>query len=1858
MEALQHAVEGFRLSPQQERLWLLAQRDPEGDYGSRCAVELRGAVDPERLRRALEAAAAAHEILRTRFERLPGMGIPVQVVEEAGGIAWRVTDLAGAGDVSGEAAEAELRRRLAGGTGRRLSAEGEEVLEADLLRLAADRAVLFLRLPALCADSRSLGNLFSGLVRGYAAGGPGPEGEAAEVPYIQFSEWQNELLDDPEGADHWRARDPSLGRPLRFAFEADLHRLPPFRPAAAALALPAETAAGLAGLAAAAGVPAAAVLLAAWLAFLSRLAADAEPLAGYLFEGRDHELLAAAVGLFARWVPVRVPAPEEVPFADLVGDVARAMEEACQHADSFLWGGGRDPRAEAGGFPAAAFELADWPADESAAGCAFSLLGRSAVCDRFKLKLAATRRGGLLSAELSYDASLLAREDVERVARQLGAVLDRLAAEPRTPVGELDLLTADERLRLVGELNATPPMTERTEMTSGEAVHRRFERQAALGPDRDALVCGDRRLTYGELNRRANQLAHRLRRLGVGPDVPVALCLERSLELVVGLLGILKAGGAYVALDPAQPRARLLLMLEDAAPPALVTQESLAGAFEACRGAAVRLDADLPSLELESVEDPDLPVFPEQLAYIVSTSGSTGRPKGVAVEHRQLAGYAGGVARTLGLPAGGSYATVSTFAADLGNTTVFPALCGGGCLHVVPAATASDAAGMAEYFRRHAIDCLKIVPSHLEALHAAAPAPFLPRLRLVFGGEALRREWAGRLAAAAGECKVFNHYGPSEATVGALTRPVEPGGLDARCPTVPLGRPLPGARVYLLDSRSRPVPRWTPGEIHIGGGGVSRGYFRRPDLTAERFVPDPLSGEPGARLYRTGDLGRFVADGDVEFLGRIDRQVKLHGFRIELDEIRSVLNRHPQVRDSVALVRRDPQGRELLVAYYVARQPADAAELRSFLSEVLLAETLPNVFVHLRRLPLTLNGKIDLEALPSLEEVRRQLKPSFAAPRTPVEEVLAGLWAEALGLERVGVRDDFFELGGHSLIATRLISRVRQVSGAELPLRSLFDHPTVEGLARQVEVAMRDGAPLEAPPIEPAPRDGGPLPLSFAQERLWLMHQLEPESVAYNMPGALRLTGGLAPAALAAALQEIVRRHEVLRTRFESGDGAPRQVVVPAWRPALPQVDLSGIAEEARWSEARRLAREEAERPFDLARLPLLRPTLLRLGEADHALLLTLHHIVADAWSIEVLTRELAELYGAGRAGRPAALPALPVQYADFAVWQRRWLAGEAFDSQLSYWRRQLSGAPESLELPADHPRPAAPSFRGAIHSVRLPLELLRNVEELSRTEKVTPFMTLLAAFATLLHRYTGQTDLVIGTDIANRNFLEIERLIGFFINNLVLRADLSGEPAFRDLLHRVREMSLQAFAHQDLPFDRLVHALRPRRQLARTPLFQVLFVLQPAPLSGFELPGLTVAPLDFGFAMAKFDLALFIRPAEDGLTLAFNYSTDLFESGTIARMAAHYERLLDGICRQPDARLNQLEMLTDMEKREREESNVNRLRSARRRTAEPAAAQELVRMEPHGDGIPLLVQPNVRDLDLVGWAQSQRDLLERKLAEHGAILFRGFEVDGVAGFERFAAGICPDLYGEYGDLPREEEGGKVYRSTPYPPDKSILFHNESSHMHRWPLKQFFCCVQAARQGGATPIVDCRKVYRALPPAVAERFERQGLIYVRTFADGLDVPWQEFFRTADRERVEAYCREAGLELLWRDDGLQTRQRSRAVAVHPRTGEKTFFNQLQLHHASCLEPEVRDSMRALFGEEAQPRNVLYGDGSPIEDAVMAEVSRVYEQLAVRLPWREGDVLMLDNMLAAHARDPYVGPRKIVVAMGEIVYDRSL
>jgi amino acid adenylation domain-containing protein len=795
---------------------------------------------------------------------------------------------------------------------------------------------------------------------------------------------------------------------------------------------------------------------------------------------------------------------------------------------------------------------------------------------------------------------------------------------------------------------------------------------------------------------------------------------------------------------------------------------------------------------------------------------------------------------------------------------------------------------------------------------AALPDADLPDLKqMTVGGEACPAERAAYWSRGR---RFFNGYGPTETAICAT---LATGWEPTQNP--PIGRPIANDRAYVLDARLQPTPIGVAGELYIGGVGVTRGYVNRPDVTATSFLPDPYSNEPGARMYRTGDRVRWLRDGQLDFLGRADGQVKIRGFRVELGEIETVLRQHGTLKDCHVMARESTPGQKRLVAYVVAEHdpPPTASELRDFVKSKLPDYMTPSAFVFMESLPRHVNGKINWRALPAPAASRADLHRELMPPRNATEEVVAGIWCELLQVSDVSVHDDFFELGGHSLLATQVVSRLRSTLEVEVPLRAFFKDPTVAGLADNVERIRRTAQGIPAPPLVKVVRDGH-LPTSFAQQRLWFFDQMEPGNLFYNLPNAIRLHGNLDEAALRRALTEIIRRHESLRTTFVKRDSEACQVIAAPSDVTLAVIDISDLPEAQREERTRDLATNDARTSFDLAHGPLFRVTLVRLAPTEHVLLATMHHIITDGWSMGgVFFRELAALYRAFAVGEPSPLPELSIQYADFAAWQRGWLQGEVLEQQLGYWREKLADTPP-LELPTDRPRLAEPQFRGNFQSMVLSAEFAAQLQQLSRKEGVTLFMTLLAGFQALLSRYSGQDDIAVGTPVAGRNRAEIESLIGFFVNTLVMRTDLAGDPTFKHFLGRVRETCLGAYDHQDIPFEKLVEELHPQRDLSRSPLFQVMFVLQNAPRSSMSLGDLTISRQEADRNItSRYDLTLSVTESERGLGVVVKYKRDLFDDGTMHRFLKYFQTLLEDIVANPERRLSELTLLNAEERQQ-----------------------------------------------------------------------------------------------------------------------------------------------------------------------------------------------------------------------------------------------------------------------------------------------------------------------------------------------------
>ena len=1261
---------------------------------------------------------------------------------------------------------------------------------------------------------------------------------------------------------------------------------------------------------------------AAWALLLSRYGRCRRVLFGVTVSGRPGDLpgVESMVGLFINTLPLRLEVPSDQPLSRWLAELQLRQAELGQYEYSSLaqlrqWS---EVPAELPLFESiVVFE--NYPVDRAMQELATLDGGlqvegvRALTQTNYPLTFVALPRRGL-TLQLLFDPERFAPPTIERMLRHLRNLLAAMVADPEARLDDLPLLTAPERQQLLewNDSGSTlPAYTSAAQILTAQAAH---------NPDGLALVCGEDAMSYRELDRRTHRLAHLLRHLGVGPETIVGLYIHRSLEMIVGLFGILKAGGAYLPLDPTEPAERLDFLLTDSRVSIVVSEEALAAGLPATVSEVICLDGERFANHAASEEDVGGVVGGivvgggDHLAYIIYTSGSTGVPKGVGVSHRNLLNYLSTVDGIVVDGAAFELPLSTRLIFDASLRQIFCPLLSGRAIWVLPeeVATHPDALLQALHQRRAAV--LSCVPSLwralLDEIELTDAIPPRGRLRrLILGGEEVTKDLLLRTRAHLPDLEVWNFYGPTETSVNATL-----GRLD-RGDAIHIGRPVANTRAHLLDDRLRPLPLGVGGELLVGGVAVARGYLHRPALTAERFVPDPSGIRPGTRLYKTGDLVRLSPQGTIQFLGRIDQQVKVRGFRIEPGEIARRVAEEPGVAEAVVRALGESSFERRLVAYVVPHPDGAPTEarLRSSLAAKLPQYMIPQAFVLLEELPRTATGKLNARALPTPEEAG---KPAAEreAPKTQVEEIVAQIWGEVLGIEGVTRQDNFFELGGHSLLATQVASRILRTLQVEFPLRALFEAPTLVELAAAIEDLMQADQPTATPAIEPRGHRRPPA-LSFAQQRLWFLNQLEPESPAYNLSAAYRLEGRFALDILRRALTEIVRRHEVLRTAFRSLRGQAIQVILPPPKtvPVLV-VDYRGLPSARRETACRRLATEQARRSFDLSRPPLFRTILVRWAEEEHVAFFVMHHIVSDGWSMRVFIRELRTLYESFVIAEPASLPELPVQYADYGEWQRGWLQGEALEAQLSYWTRQLEGSEAVLELPSDRPRPAVRSSEGATRSLVLGTSLGEELRALGVRHGVTLFMTCLAGFQALLCRHTGRDRVNLGTPIANRTRSVIEPLIGCFANTLVLRTDLSGNPSFKELLGRVREVTLGAYAHQDLPLERLTEELQPERSLSHSPLFQVMLVLQNLPHEDVVLPGLRLTSYRAPTHTTKFDMTLDLNDAGGGLSSFLEYSTDLFDGSTIRRLLGHLRTLLTAVVKDPNRRLAELPLLTRAE--------------------------------------------------------------------------------------------------------------------------------------------------------------------------------------------------------------------------------------------------------------------------------------------------------------------------------------------------------
>ncbi|MCI4061312.1 amino acid adenylation domain-containing protein [Micromonospora sp. R77] len=1435
------------MSFSQHRMWFLDRLD--GGSGTAYVTtpmwRVHGPLDRARLAAALDTVVARHDALRAVFLERDGTPRVVLARSIDVPVDWRTAS--SADEVTAQAgAEAERPFDLTTGP----------LLRVVVWRLSDTEHVLLAAMHHIVSDGWSV-NLFARELAAAYADEPLPE---LPVRYVDFAEWQRRELDgDRLGADldYWRRQLTGLPA-LTLPTDRPRPEQPSHAAATTEIVIGPELVAGLHRLGREHGATLYMTLLAAFQVLLGRWSGQHDFGIGSPVAGRSRPEVENLIGLFVNTVVVRARLAGDPTFAELLGRVRDDALDALDHQEvpyERVVRELRPERPDTDSLIDAWFAMQNVPGDGPSAGpLRFTDFETDRPKALFAVSLFAQPRGDELAMTIVYRSDLFDAATIGRLAQRWRALLAAVVADPGTRVGALELPAAETALlRRFGAAEEPGRVVDPV-----VAFTDRVRRDGAAV----AVLAGDETVSYAELDARANRVAWWLRERGVRPETPVGIRLPRGVDLLAAVLGVLKAGGAYVPLDPSWPAERVDFVRADA-------------------GLEILLDGPLPDGGRD--DDLGLAVDAAQLAYVIYTSGSTGRPKGVGVPRGAMAAHVSRMRRRFGLGPADRVLQFAALAFDASIDQVFPALSCGAAL-VLPDHGLVAPATLLPLLDRHDVTLANLPPAYFGELVAELTerGGTVPRaLRtMVLGGDVVRPVDVDRFATCCPDVTVLNAYGPTETTVTTTLAEV-PCGLTG---TVPIGRALADRALHVLDARLREVPVGAVGELYVGGTQLARGYLGRPGLTAERFVPDPYGREPGGRLYRTGDLVRWRSDGQLEFHGRADGQVKVRGFRVEVGEVEARLREHPGVRDAVVVAWQDR-----LVAY-LAGDDLSGTDVRDGLAERLPEFMVPAVVVVLDELPRTVGGKVDRDRLPDPEGHRPEVTDSFVAPRTPTEQAIAEVWRQVLRVDRIGVHDNFFDLGGHSLLATLAVARLVKALDRPVDVRTFFAHPTIAEFA----------AALPGPAADPAPaitrlRRSGDFPLSFAQERMWFLHRLEPDAPDYMAALAWRVTGPLQRDRLDRALRQLADRHESLRTTFPVVDTAPVQRVAAAGEVTADWSDTSAEADPYATAVAR--AGAELHRPFDLATGPLFRALVWQLGPDDHLLVLAMHHIVSDGWSMGVLVREL----GAAYAGEP--LPELPVQYADYAGWQRQELTGDRLTAELDHWRERLADLP-ALELPTDRPRPAHPSWAGATREFTLDPELVAGLERLGRRHGATLYMTLLAAFQALLSRWTGQQDFGVGVPVAGRTRPEVENVIGFFVNTLVMRADTSGDPTFTELLGRVRDRALDAYQYQELPFERVVAELRPDRDPGRSPLFQVMFDLEVRSVAAPRLGAARLRPAEIPFDVTKFDLMVTFTTDPGSAGGFVQYRTDLFDATTIDRLVQRCKDLLAAVAAAPDTRI------------------------------------------------------------------------------------------------------------------------------------------------------------------------------------------------------------------------------------------------------------------------------------------------------------------------------------------------------------------
>ncbi len=1507
-------ISGFRLAPQQKRLWNLQQNSSA--FYSQASILIEGNLQLEILQKAIEQIVNHHDILRTSFYCLPGVKTPVMVVADQNLFTWNYLDLS---NCSQENISTKIQELFWAARQEHQNISQPSPLYLNLIKLSENQHVLIISLPAICADTKTIKNLVKQISQAYEQYCQGKVLNEKYVQYVQFSEWQNQLITDEDAAEaqeYWAQQKISALPSLKLPHERQ-GKSKQFVIYSYQLVISQELYDKIYYFAQNYNITLDIILLTCWKIIIWRLTGESEIVIGKASDRREYEELHDTLGLLATWLPIKTKFTPNLNFIEVLTAVAQILENATEWQDYFV------PESQENNFLAfpIGFEFRQLPEKCSTAGVSFAIDKLYSCIEPFKVKLDCTSSDRSLVAEFYYDVNYYSSEAVQRLARQFHTLLNSALAEPQTLISQLEILSPSDRQQLLFEFNQT-----RRDYISAKCIHEIFAEQAATTPNQIAVVYENEQLTYTQLNSKANQLAHYLRQLGVKPEVVVGLCIERSLDMMIGLLAILKAGGAYLPLDPVLPKESLSFRLQDAQAAILLTQHQLADALAIDVAQVVCIDTDWDMIAQCPDVNPISSTKIENLVYVLFTSGSTGKPKGVAVEQRQLLNYVQGILDKLKLPEQANFATISTIAADLGNTAIFLALCTGGCLHVISHERATNPEALLEYCDRHPIDCLKIVPSHVNALLTASqPEKILPRNYLILGGEPLSWNLVAKLQQYAPNCQIINHYGPTEATVGVLTYLLNDELTPESSETVPLGRPLGNIQIYILDHHLQPLPIGVPGEIHIGGDSLARGYLNQAELTKQKFFANPFSHEPGARLYKTGDLARYLPDGNIEFLGRIDQQVKIRGYRIELGEIESVLQQHSAIRETAVIARADESDNKRLIAYFVPHQPTIAvSDLRNFLKQKLPDYMIPSAFVQLKKLPLTSNGKVDRQALPDPDQARPELAQTFTPPRTPTEETIANIWAQVLQIERVGINDNFFELGGDSIMTIQIAARANQ-AGIKITPKQMFEKPTVAGLAAVANIS-QSSTPTPSSSSRSAidysllDKLTAGLPIENIEDiyeltpvqKGILFHSLyAPELGLYLFQTRLALQGVLNVEAFEQAWQQVVERHTILRTSFHWQDlKQPLEVVYKKVNVPVQQQDWRVIDPNEQQRQLKSFLASDRACGFDLSQVPLMRLTLFRFGDEYYEFVWSRHFIVADGWSIPLILGEVVQIYEALCQGQDGDL-APSTSFRNYI----EWLQQQNISQAEVFWRRLLSGfqVPTSLtNLYIDGLSNQEEKYDD--QQITLSTETTAALYSFAKQHRITLNTIIQGAWAFLLGCYSGQKEVVYGCTVSGRppELAGAESIVGMLVNTLPVRVKVDLQ---QPLLMWLQQLQSQLLEMRQYEYTSLVE-LQAWSQVPRgMSLFDSIVVFEnlPIPESLKEGQRSIQVPDSSNFYKINYPITVVVIP-DSPLVIGINYDFNRVDIATINGILKHFNILLKNIVNNPDVCLGDLELLTEQE--------------------------------------------------------------------------------------------------------------------------------------------------------------------------------------------------------------------------------------------------------------------------------------------------------------------------------------------------------